>query len=209
MALVAAAAAVGSGAWLIHTGVRTSAPVRPSAADAWPSTWPGASPDPTAAAPAAVGMGFSKPARIRIPSIGVDAPITEVDLDGAGNLPAPSADDRNLAGWYRQSAAPGTVGNAVVDGHVDTAAGPAVFYGLGTLHRSDVIDILRADRSTAEFTVDAVEVHPKNAVPGDQVYGDTDRPQLRLITCGGPYTRGAGYQGSVVVYAHFSRAVPA
>ncbi|MEV6211626.1 class F sortase [Kitasatospora sp. NPDC051914] len=154
-------------------------------------------------------MGFSKPVRIRIPSIGVDAPVAEVEVDAAGNLPAPSADDRNLAGWYRQSAAPGTVGNAVIDGHVDTAKGPAVFYGLGALHRSDTIDIVRADRSTAEFTVDAVEVYPKNAVPGDQVYGDADRPQLRLITCGGTYTKSTGYQGSVVVYAHFSRAVPA
>ncbi|MEV7175262.1 class F sortase [Kitasatospora sp. NPDC093679] len=167
-------------------------------------------------------MGFSKPVRIRIPRIGVDAPVTEVDVDAAGNLPAPSADDRNLAGWYRQSAAPGTVGNAVIDGHVDTVKGPAVidghvdtvkgpavFYGLGALHRDDVIDIVRADRSTAEFTVDAVEVYPKNAVPGDQVYGDADRPQLRLITCGGAYTKSTGYQGSVVVFAHFSRAVPA
>ncbi|MFG2821582.1 class F sortase [Kitasatospora sp. NPDC048365] len=204
-----AVAVVGSGAGLIRAGTRTSAPPRPAAADAWPSASAGTSREPAATAPAAVGMGFSKPVRIRIPSIGVDAPVTEVEVDAAGNLPAPSADDRNLAGWYRQSAAPGTVGNAVIDGHVDTAGGPAVFYGLGVLHRGDTVAIVRADRSTAEFTVDAVEVYPKDAVPGDQVYGDADRPQLRLITCGGTYTKGTGYQGSVVVYAHFSRAVPA
>jgi sortase (surface protein transpeptidase) len=153
-------------------------------------------------------MGFSKPTRIRIARIGVDAPVTEVGLDAAGNLPAPSADDRNLAGWYQQSAAPGTAGNAVLDGHVDTLRGPAVFYGLGALHKGDTIDVLRADQSTAEFTADAIEVYPKNAVPSDRVYGDTNQPQLRLITCGGKYTKSTGYQGSVVVYAHLSRAIP-
>jgi LPXTG-site transpeptidase (sortase) family protein len=153
-------------------------------------------------------MPFSKPARIRIPTIRVDAPVAEVGLDAHGNLPAPSPTDRNLAGWYQQSAAPGTAGNAVIDGHVDTRTGPAVFYLLGALHKGDTIDITRADRSTAEFTVDAVELYSKGSVPAGQVYGPANHPQLRLITCGGRYTKASGYQGSVVVFAHLSKADP-
>ncbi|MEU2632910.1 MULTISPECIES: class F sortase [Kitasatospora] len=154
-------------------------------------------------------MAFSKPTRIRIPRIGVDAPIAEVDLDANGNLPAPSAADRRLAGWYRQSAAPGTAGNAVIDGHVDGLDGPAVFYSLGALHKGDTIEITRADRSIAEFTADAVEVYPKDAVPADRVFGAADQPQLRLVTCGGAYTKATGYQGTVIVYGRFTQAVPA
>ncbi|MFD9123807.1 class F sortase [Kitasatospora sp. NPDC059571] len=208
--MVLAGAAVGVGGWLIQSGTRTSAPPLPSAADAWPGL-PLPTPRTTQPGPGseAVGMAFSKPVRIRIPRIDVDAPIAEVDLDANGNLPAPSAVDRRLAGWYEQSAAPGTSGNAVIDGHVDTLDGPAVFYSLGALHRGDTIDIIRADRSTAEFTADAIEVYPKGAVPADRVFGAAEQPQLRLITCGGTYTKATGYQGTVVVYGHLARAVPA
>ncbi|MFD0526089.1 sortase domain-bontaining protein [Kitasatospora arboriphila] len=112
-------------------------------------------------------------------------------------------------GWYRQSAAPGTAGNAVIDGHVDGLDGPAVFYSLGALHKGDTIEITRADRSIAEFTADAVEVYPKDAVPADRVFGAADQPQLRLVTCGGAYTKATGYQGTVIVYGRFTQAVPA
>jgi sortase (surface protein transpeptidase) len=151
-------------------------------------------------------MAFRAPARIRIPTISVDAPVAAVDVSKDGSLPAPSSTDRNLAGWYQQSAAPGSNGNAVIDGHVDTRQGPAVFYLLGDLHRGDPIDITRTDGSVAEFTVDAVQLYPRSAVPADEVFGPANTPQLRLITCGGGYTRTAGYQGTVVVYAHLSKA---
>jgi sortase (surface protein transpeptidase) len=151
-------------------------------------------------------MAFRTPARIRIPSIGVDAPVAPVDLTADGDLPAPSPSNRNLAGWYQQSAAPGSNGNAVIDGHVDTVHGPAVFYLLGDLHRGDPVDITRTDGSVAEFTVDAVQLYPHAAVPADQVFGPAATPQLRLLTCGGGYTKATGYQGTVVVYAHLSKA---
>ena len=36
-------------------------------------------------------------------------------------------------GWYRYGPAPGTPGNAVIDGHLDGKSVPeAVFYNLGT-----------------------------------------------------------------------------
>jgi sortase (surface protein transpeptidase) len=150
-------------------------------------------------------MAFHIPSRIRIPTIGVDAPIAAVDLSADGDLPAPSPTDRNLAGWYAQSTAPGSIGNAVIDGHVDTMQGPAVFYLLGELHRGDPVDITRTDGSVAGFTVDAVQLYPRSAVPTDQVFGPADTPRLRLLTCGGGYTKATGYQGTVVVYAHLSK----
>jgi hypothetical protein len=36
------------------------------------------------------------------------------------------------------------------------------------------------------------------------VYGAARRPELRVITCGGGYSRTTGYQGNVVVFAHLT-----
>lgn len=73
-------------------------------------------------------------------------------------------------------------------GHVNSAAdGPSVFFGLGTLRPGDRIQIDRADHTTATFTVDSVISYPKDAFPTHAVYGDTDYPALRLITCRGPF----------------------
>ncbi|PBC71871.1 sortase family protein [Streptomyces sp. TLI_235] len=215
-ALAAAAAFATAGAWLVHDGTRTQSPPVPAAADARPAAAAAAAtaadrPTPAAAARAAAGMPaampFSLPTRLRIPAIGVDAPVTGVGLDTRGGLQVPPEADRNLAGWYRLGAAPGSAGNALLVGHVDTDRGRAVFWSLGSLHRGNTLDVLRADGSTARFAVDAVEVLPKDGFPDDRVYGATARPELRVITCGGGYTRATGYLGNVVVYAHLVQAL--
>ena len=51
----------------------------------------------------------------------------------------------------------------------------------------------------------AVRLYPKNAFPTLKVYGNTRGPELRLITCGGPFDsnrRAGGYTDNVVVFAH-------
>ncbi|MFI6446701.1 class F sortase [Kitasatospora sp. NPDC050543] len=148
--------------------------------------------------------GHSPPVRIRIPVIDVDAPVQGLGLDRDRHLLVPDASDRNLAGWYQDWPSPGEAGNAILSGHVDTTAGPAVFWNLATLRRGDLIRIERADRSTAVFGIDAVEAYTKAGFPDARVYSPTPDAQLRLITCGGTYSRQTGYQGNVVVYAHLT-----
>ncbi|WP_051971199.1 class F sortase [Kitasatospora azatica] len=186
------------GAWLVQDGTGGSEPPAPSPAEA---------PSGGAVRPAGLSgtpMAAAAPVRISIPAIGVDAPVTAVALDGEGHLATPPDSERNLAGWYHQGVSPGQRGTALMTGHVDTARGPAVFYGLGALHRGDRIDVARADRTTAWFVVDAVDVYDRTAFPDRQVYGQAPDPQLRLITCGGGYTKGQGYRGNLVVYAHLT-----
>ncbi|MZG14834.1 class F sortase, partial [Streptomyces sp. SID5914] len=157
--------------------------------------------DRGAAAPA---LPPSPPDRVRIPAIGVDAPLTGLGLTGAGSLDVPPAEKKNLAGWYEAGTTPGETGTAIVAGHVDNAEGPAVFYRLGALEKGAEIEIDRRDGGVAVFTVDAVEVYAADAFPDEKVYGAADRPELRVITCGGPYSRSTGYQGNVVVFAHLT-----
>ncbi|MFG1666166.1 class F sortase [Streptomyces sp. Y7] len=153
-------------------------------------------------------MGRSTPVRLRIPAIGVDTPVMGLGLarDGTVEVPPITADDR--AGWYRHSPTPGQVGPSVILGHVTVGAfGDGVFRRLGELRRGDRIVARRQDGSSAEFTVGAVRTVAKADFPAEQVYGDVDRPELRLITCGGP-REGQEYRDNVIVFASLSSAAP-
>ncbi|WP_371619017.1 class F sortase [Streptomyces sp. NBC_00454] len=144
--------------------------------------------------------------RIRIPSISVDAPVMTVGLDAQGWIDAPPPQDKNLAGWYLNGISPGQQGSAVIVGHVDNAQGPAVFYGLGSVRKGSQIEVARYDGRTAVFEVYGVEVFSKETFPGARVYGDTGHPELRVITCGGGYSKAKGYDGNVVVFARMVEA---
>ncbi len=192
------AVALCSGVWLLLDAAGTEAPPQPSAAQA--RTGAGQA----AQAPVAPALPPSPPDRVRIPAIGVDAPMTGLGLTPSGSLDVPPADEENLAGWYEAGTTPGETGTAIVAGHVDNTEGPAVFYRLGALEKGSVIEVDRRDGGVAVFTVDAVEVYAAKDFPDDKVYGAADRPELRVITCGGDYSRATGYQGNVVVFAHLT-----
>ncbi|MFD0007776.1 class F sortase [Streptomyces sp. NPDC127178] len=214
------ALALGSGAWLLRNGTETHAPPQPSAAQAGESagarkgadgrthagTRESAADDeaPEAGRSAAPALPPSPPDHIRIPSIRVSAPLMGLGLTRTGSLDVPPAERKNLAGWYEAGTTPGETGTAIVAGHVDNAEGPAVFYRLGALKKGSTIEVDRRDGGTALFSVDAVEVYDAEDFPDEKVYGPAPRPELRVITCGGGYSRTTGYQGNVVVFAHLT-----
>jgi hypothetical protein len=204
--LTAAAAtmAVCLGVALISNGVPSQGPPpQPGAAQAFAA--PGRDAAHRVPAPAPSAKASSPPKRVRIPALRVDAPLTGLALDDEGHLNAPPEDDRNLAGWYEGGTAPGYPGTSVIAGHVDTHYGPAVFYGLGALKKGDTVEVDRADRTTAVFTIDAIEVYAADAFPDQKVYGAASRPELRLITCGGGFDQASQeYLGNVVVFAHLT-----
>jgi hypothetical protein len=195
------AVALCSGAWLVRSGAATHAPPQPSAAEGR-TEGPA---DPAGAEPsAAPALPPSPPDRIRIPSIRVNAPLMGLGLTATGSLDVPPAAKKNLAGWYEAGTTPGERGTAIVAGHVDNADGPAVFYHLGALKKGSAIEVDRRDGAVAVFAVDAVEVYAARDFPDEKVYGAAARPELRVITCGGDYSRSTGYQGNVVVFAHLT-----
>lgn len=187
-----------TGAWLLRGGAETHAPPQPSAAQAHSRT------GGTAGRAGVPALPPSPPDRVRIPAIGVDAPLMGLALTRSGSLDVPPAGRKNLAGWYEAGTTPGETGTAIVAGHVDNAEGPAVFYDLGALRKGSAIEVDRRDGSVAVFTVDAVEVYAAKDFPDEKVYGAANRPELRVITCGGGYSRSTGYRGNVVVFAHLT-----
>ncbi|WP_330336506.1 class F sortase [Streptomyces sp. NBC_00557] len=170
-------------------------PASVAAPDSRPAT--GARTHPAAPAP----LAFSAAARVRIPAIRVDAPVMPVTLDKDGWIGAPPPENPELAGWFTGAVSPGEEGTAVIVGHVDNQQGPAVFYGLGNLRKGNRIEVLRKDGKTAVFETYGVELFSKNGFPGDRVYGSKGTPELRVITCGGGFSKQHGYDGNVVVFA--------
>ncbi|MFE5509096.1 MULTISPECIES: class F sortase [unclassified Streptomyces] len=184
------------GLWLVQNGSEHVTPPVPSAAQAFaagPSVHTDAAADP---------LPPSAPVRLRIPETDVDTPMRGLGLAADGTLEVPPAGDRNLAGWYEGGTTPGAKGTAVVAGHVDNADGPAVFYTLGALKKGHRIEVDREDGRTAVFTVDAVEVYENDAFPSGKVYDEADRAEIRVITCGGGFSKKNGYQGNVVAFGH-------
>lgn len=204
--LLAIAFTVAGGFVIVHAvGATQAPPPRPQAtALARPTTSP---------LPALPG---SAPVRLDIERIGVHAPVAASGIDRDGQVAVPPLDQPWLTTWYDRGPSPGERGNSVIIGHVDTRkVGAAVFYSLGKLAAGDRIQVTRADGLTAIFTVDAVALVTKAQFPASDVYGPSDRPSLRLITCGGDFDSARhSYLANTVVTAtltswHPSAARPA
>lgn len=156
---------------------------------------PTAAPGPALPAP----LDTSAPVRVVIPAIGVDRRPISLGLTKGNELQTPT--NAHDLGWWNGGPTPGSIGAAVIAGHVSYNM-PGVFYRLATLHRGDRVEVARKDGTTAIFTVSGVKQYPKDRFPTQDVYGFVDRAALRLITCGGtfdPKTR--HFEENIVVYA--------
>ncbi|GAP46154.1 secreted protein [Streptomyces azureus] len=179
-------------------------PAVPTAAPATPAAAPSsAAPHRTTASGTGPRLPRSRPVRLYIPKISVNAPFTDLAIGRSGQLEPPPADDTNLVGWHAKGVSPGEAGTAIIAGHVDTATSPAVFAGLSQLKKGDRFHVTRADGRRATFVVDDAKSFDKDDFPSERVYGDTPDAQVRLITCAGAYDRQArDYTENLVVFAH-------
>ena len=169
-------------------------------------------PQPSAAAAGATtahrgpSLRRSTPTAISIPAIGIYSKLLRLGHNSDGTIqvpPLPSA--ANLAAWYKYSVTPGQIGASVIEGHVDSQEGPAVFFRLGALRPGDAIDVTLADGVTAIFRVTGVREYPKIRFPAKAIYGRTNYAALRLITCGGTFDYATGhYLSSTVAFASLS-----
>ncbi|MFC8143546.1 class F sortase [Streptomyces paradoxus] len=151
-------------------------------------------------------LARSVPVRLLIPAIGVDTPVIRLGLAADGTVQVPPVTAHDRAGWYRHSPTPGERGPSVLLGHVTVGPyGDGVFRHLSRLRRGERITARLENGTAAEFAVTAVRTVPRTDFPADDVYGNVDRPELRLITCGGART-GDGYADNVIVFAALSGA---
>jgi sortase (surface protein transpeptidase) len=166
-----------------------------------PTTSPTPTPEPAPEpepGPAAAPVPDGEPTRVVIPAIDVDAELVPVGLDGDGAMDVP---DFGLAGWYTEGPAPGHPGPAAIAAHVDSRAGPDVFYRLRELAPGDEVHVTYDSGDEVSFVVRAREQAPKDELPGDRIWPVTSDRLLTLITCGGDFDRGVrSYEDNVIVY---------
>jgi LPXTG-site transpeptidase (sortase) family protein len=194
LAIAVVAALAGSAT----VAVRTPLPV--ARAEPVPAAGPLLDPVPPGPQPAAAVVTATT---LTVPRLAIRrSALVDLGIDAAGVLVPPES--TAVAGWYTGSAVPGQVGSTVIAGHVDSYAGPGVFFHLDRMRAGDLVSVGRSDGVAVRFRVTDVVVVPKDAFPTQQVYGLTPGPELRLITCGGEFDRQARrYLRNVVVSAVF------
>jgi sortase (surface protein transpeptidase) len=176
-----------------------------------PSPTPTGSPDPS---PDTVGLptlttrpatappdASAAPTRIRIPSVGVDAVVEPVGVDGRGFMVIPAEVRR--VGWYRFGPAPGdAAGAAVIAGHVDTRQqGAGALFPLRGVDVGDRITVTAGGRDLP-YRVVGKETIVKQRLPVEELFARDGAPRLVVITCGGPFVPElASYRDNLVVVA--------
>jgi sortase (surface protein transpeptidase) len=177
-----------------------SAPAATSPAAA-PASAPGRTGDVLTSGPL---LPTSVPTRLRIPALRVDVALTGLGRQADGSMQVPT--DAHTVGWYTKAPTPGSLGPAVLAGHVNFHGRDGTFAKLSTLRKGDQVAVARQDGTTATFAVTTVDRYAKNHFPSTAVYGPIDHAGLRLITCGGPFDSGSGhYVDNIVVYADLQR----
>lgn len=152
-----------------------------------------------------VELKVSKPARLEIPKLGINAAVEDVGLDGKDRMDIPKKP--TSVAWYEYGVAPGEVGNAVMAGHYDWYDGPAVFYKLKDLAPGDEIIVTDQESKKHAFRVVQQATYTANQFPLDEVFGSSNSPHLNLITCGGVFNRSSkSYSHRIVVYAEANQS---
>lgn len=157
-------------------------------------------------------MPAAAPVSITVSAISVASPLLVLGKNADGTLEVPPLDEpESRAGWYRNSPEPGTLGPAIILGHIDSARyGPGVFYELGALATGDTVEVTRDDGTVAVFTIDAVRSYKKAEFPTDEVYGNIDHAGIRLITCGGAFDAASrDYDSNIIAFGSLAATRPA
>jgi Sortase domain len=205
---LAAVAALGVGLLAVGVGaagLATSAlsPVHAAPLPARPVPIPAPTERTALPATLATGPQAARPTWLSIPSLAIRTKLIHLGVNRDGTLQVPSS--TTVAGWYTGSPRPGTIGSAIIAGHVDSRTGPGIFFWLRTLHRGDRIYVGRADGTMAVFTVTKIRKFAKDKFPTAAVYGPVPDAELRVITCGGIFDRSRGsYLSNVVVFARLA-----
>ncbi|MDX3004715.1 sortase [Kribbella solani] len=196
------------------TAPSTAAPPTPAqSTTASSTTAPSATPRPSSSAPPAAatsGAGQSttsatrgrvtagaRPTEVKIPTLGVDAPVLAIEPVHAVLTP-PS--DPSTVGWWSGGAAPGaTRGSTVITGHAVHTGGGA-FDSLGKLVPGAVVQVTTGT-GQLQYKVATVTTYRKATLArrAAQVFDQSVAGRLVLVTC--EDWNGQVYLSNVVVIA--------
>lgn len=153
---------------------------------------------------------YYPPKTLLIPSIDVEADVEHVGVTLSGNMSVPREFEN--VGWMRHGPEPGSIGNAVMAGHLDTGSGKeAVFYNLKNIKIGDEVFVLNEENEKLRFIVKKIELVDYNNPPKetiDQIFGASDVPMLNLITCDGTWIpEERTYSNRLVIFTEFDGVI--
>ncbi len=142
------------------------------------------------------------PTRVKLSSVGIDAPASPVGIDvGKGVLGV--APDIHRTGWWADGAQPGDKAGAVlIAGHVDSArAGAGAFFRVKDARAGERVELTTGGGRTFTYKVVSVRSYLKSKLPTD-VWSRRGPARLVLVTCGGPFDHANGhYRDNIVLTA--------
>jgi hypothetical protein len=146
------------------------------------------------------GSQQTRPQRLTISSLGIEAPVVPTGVTRAGNAQIPA--DGDVIGWYEYGSAPGDArGTTVLIGHRDTkAGGPGALFDLDQIAEGATISV-RAGQRTIDYRVTALRSVQKAGLPSS-LFRRGGPARLVVITCGGAFLPDAGgYQENLYAVA--------
>ncbi len=164
---------------------------------------PAASPSSAPRRRAAI-RDVGSPQRLRVPSIGVSAPVVALgtSADGSQQVPATLTE----ASWWRHGPPPGSPGATVLAGHTAREA-DGVFDDLGELARGDRFRIKGSDGTVTYEITRTREVPVEDfADHAAQIYRDTGPSGAVLMTCSS--WDGVDYATTTVVWGRAVASQP-
>lgn len=87
-------------------------------------------------------------------------------------------------GWYKYGTKPGSIGSAVIAGHLEGTKDLGVFINLETLRAGDIVNVRNDRDETISFVVRKTLSYKQDERP-TEIFHKTDGVYLNLITCSG------------------------
>ncbi len=158
-----------------------------------------AAPGPEAAAVPVEPAPAAAVARLVVPAVALDAPVTAVAARPDGSLPPPEGPDG--VAWYTYSGTPSNSTNVVVAGHVSWRTGePTAFRHVSALRAGDRVTLEDVLGRRFDYTVFASEEVDPSGEHVAALLGPQAAAICTLVSCDGWFD-GTGYTKRRVVQA--------
>jgi sortase A len=133
--------------------------------------------------------GVMIPARLRVPSLGVNASVESVGTRADGTMGTPR--DFDDVSWWSLGAKPGGQGSAVFAGHVNNALmKTGVFQHLSQIKKGDYVTVEDVAGRSLVYRVSSISEYPANAST-EELFATDGVEQVVLITCDGEWVPAA------------------
>lgn len=141
----------------------------------------------------------TRPDRLVVPSIKLDAPLIPIEIKPNKVLSPPA--DTSEVGWWKRSAKPGaTSGQTLLTGHT-VHTGGGVMNRLGDLRPGSLIQV-ETKAGTVDYAATKIFVYTKAelAAHADELFSQKRKDyRLVLVTCTG--WTGSDYTSNIIVFA--------